>query len=289
MEYQHVDVFASGPFSGNSLTVFFAAAWPSAEQMLAITQEFRHFESIFIGPASDRGGRPARVFDLSQELGFAGHPVLGAAASLHSRMGAAGPRSWSIELPGRTVTVHTTFDGSTYSATLDQGRPEYGPPVAAAAVAPILRGLGLSAADLAPDLEPAVISTGLAYLVLPVTREALARAAISVPDFADRLSAVGAEYAYLLDPERPEGRHWNNDGRLEDIATGSAAGPAAAYLARNGHSPVNEPFLLHQGRYAGRPSQLRVEARGSVDETTQVLVGGDVALVACGTLHGIAE
>jgi trans-2,3-dihydro-3-hydroxyanthranilate isomerase len=286
MDFQHVDVFASGPFSGNSLTVFFATAWPAADQMLAITREFRHFESIFITPGANEGRWRARIFDLTQELRFAGHPLLGAAAALHSRLGRGGPRSWSIELPARPVTVQTAFDGGTYRATLDQGRPEYGSPVTAAALAPVLRGLGLSPADLARGLRPAVISTGLAYLLIPVRAEALARAAIAVTDFAARLSAVGAEYVYLLDPERPEGRHWTNDGRVEDIATGSAAGPAGAYLARGGRRPIDRPFILHQGRYAGRPSQLRVEPRGEAGEITQVLVGGDVVLVATGTLRG---
>ena len=62
-------------------------------------------------------------------------------------LGGDGPRSGSIELSARPVTVQTAFDGSTYSATLDQGRPEYGSPVTAAALAPVLRGLGLSPAD----------------------------------------------------------------------------------------------------------------------------------------------
>ena len=38
---------------------------------------------------------------------------------------------------------------------------------------------------------------------------------------------VGAKFAYVLDPQRPEGRTWDNAGRVEDVATGSAAGPAA--------------------------------------------------------------
>jgi len=39
-----------------------------------------------------------------------------------------------------------------------------------------------------------------------------------VADFAGRLAAVGAQFAYLLDPDGPEGRHWTNDGGTEDIA-----------------------------------------------------------------------
>ena len=49
MDFQHVDVFADAPFTGNSVTVFLSNGTLTAGQMLAITREFRHFESIFLG------------------------------------------------------------------------------------------------------------------------------------------------------------------------------------------------------------------------------------------------
>ena len=287
MEFQHVDVFASGPFTGNSLTVFLADGTVATGQMLSITREFRHFESIFLWPTADDSRWRARVFDLADELDFAGHPVLGAAAALHERAGRGTPRQWTIELPAKTVTVQTARDGSRFRATLDQGRPVFGPSVTSAVAAPILDGIGLSAADLMPGLEPAVVSTGLRYLVIPVSGPALARAAITAADFASRLAAVGAQFAYLLDPDGLEGRHWTNDGRTEDIATGSAAGTVGAYLARAGRVALNQPFTLHQGRFTGRPSQIQVEPRGSAGDIARILVGGQVALVAEGRLRSL--
>jgi PhzF family phenazine biosynthesis protein len=154
-------------------------------------------------------------------------------------------------------------------------------------MAPILDGLGLTGADLVPGLDPAVVSTGLRYLVIPVTAAALARFAITATDFASRLAAVGAQYSYLLDPDAMEGRHWTNDGAVEDVATGSAAGTVGAYLARAGRAALNQPFVLHQGRFTGRPSQLLVEPRGSNGEVETVLVGGHIAMVAAGTLRSL--
>ena len=241
MKFQHVDVFADAPFTGNSVTVFLADGTAATGQMLSITREFRHFESIFLWPTAAGSRWRARVFDLEGELDFAGHPVLGAAAVLHDRAGGDATRQWTIELSAKTVTVQTARDrtardrtprdGTGFRATLDQGRPGYGPSVSGAAAAPILHGIGLCAADLTPGLEPAVVSTGLRYLVIPVSAAALARAAITAADFASRLAAVSAQFAYLLDPDALEGRHWTNDGRTEDIATGSAAGTVGAYLA----------------------------------------------------------
>lgn len=292
MDFQHADVFAAAPFTGNSVTAFMAGEQPlSARQMLAITQEFRHFESIFLAPGAGAGGGRdrwrARVFDQAEELDFAGHPLLGAAAVLHDRLGGGPARQWTIELPAKTVTVQTARDGAGFRGTLDQGRPSFGRTVAGAEVVPVLDGLGLSLADLVPGLDPAVVSTGLRYLVIPVTAAALARFAITAADFAGRLAAAGAQYSYLLDPDGMEGRHWTNDGAVEDVATGSAAGVVGAYLARAGRAPLNQPFVLHQGRFTGRPSQLLVEPRGGAGEVQRVLVGGQVAMVAAGTLRSL--
>ncbi len=284
MDFQHVDVFAGEAFTGNSLTVFISTGSLTSGQLLTITQEFRHFESVFLTATKTPDRWSARVFDLLGELDFAGHPVLGAAAALHARLGGREVRSWLIDLPARTVRVETVASGAGFRATMDQGRPEYGPALAPADLAPVLQGIGLQAADLAAGFESAVVSTGLRYLLIPVTPAALGRAGITVADFADRLAAVGAQYAYLLDPDHLEGRHWNNDGRTEDVATGSAAGIAGAYLARSKTVPMNDSFVLHQGRFAGHPSRLRVTPQGEAGDVTRVLVSGDVILVAQGTL-----
>jgi len=46
-DYVHVDVFSSLPYSGNSLAVFPDARGLTAMQMLRITRELRHFETVF--------------------------------------------------------------------------------------------------------------------------------------------------------------------------------------------------------------------------------------------------
>ena len=77
MEFQHVDVFADTPYAGNSVTVFLTEGIVAAGQMLAITQEFRHFESIFLWPAAADSRRRARVFDLEGELDLPATPSWG--------------------------------------------------------------------------------------------------------------------------------------------------------------------------------------------------------------------
>ena len=103
LKYIHVDVFTSLPFSGNSLPVFVDAGDVSSAAMLRITQELRHFKSIFLSPTDDKQTFLTRVFDLFEELPFAGHPLLGAAAALHHRSGGDELQTWQFVLRGRWV------------------------------------------------------------------------------------------------------------------------------------------------------------------------------------------
>ncbi|MFE5676840.1 PhzF family phenazine biosynthesis protein [Streptomyces erythrochromogenes] len=284
MRFHHVDVFTDRPYSGNSLAVFPDAAGLTGAQMLAVTRELRHFESVFLirGEAAERTWR-ARVFDLAGELDFAGHPLVGAAAVLHDLHGGGADRgAWRLRLPARTVDVATRRRGpGRYASLLDQGpaaflgRPD---PSGLAAL------FGLEPGDLDPGLPPEVLSTGLRYLVLPVHGDALARARVVAPLDAP-LARLGAGFAYVLDAAAEEGRHWTNDGLVEDVATGSGAGCAAAYLRRHGRTGDGEQWVLRQGRFAGRPSAMTVSAAGSGTDIRAVRVGGEVAFVAEGRLR----
>ncbi|MDO8354012.1 MAG: PhzF family phenazine biosynthesis protein [Aestuariivirga sp.] len=281
LNYIHVDVFSRTSYSGNSLPVFPDAGGLSASQMLRITQELRHFEAVFLEPAAQANTVRARVFDLFEELPFAGHPIIGAAAVLHSRSGAIGAQSWQFDLPDKSVTISTEATGQGYFGLLDQGTPEFlGEVDAREAVA---TAFSLGPSDIRPDLPLEIVSTGLRYLIVPVQHGALTKARIP-KDITDMLRGYGAQFAVLLDETSLEVRHWNNDGIVEDIATGSAAGTIGAYRLKHGLAKAGETFILNQGRFIGRPSQLRVRVEGDSRSIASVLVGGDVALVGSGRL-----
>ncbi|MET7746457.1 PhzF family phenazine biosynthesis protein [Streptomyces sp. NPDC005385] len=287
MHYFHVDVFSGTPFSGNSLAVFPGAAGLSGSQMQRITEEMRHFESIFLQEMNGGGTAwRARVFDLSEELDFAGHPVIGAASVLHAMAGGDASRTWLLELKARTVEVVTERRGrGRYASVLDQGPPQFlGRPV----LDDVASWFSLEEEDLHGELQPEVVSTGLDYLIVPVRTGVLERARIA-SDIAGRLAKVGAQFAYLLDADVLEGRHWNNDGVIEDVATGSAAGCVAAYLRRHARLDDGNQQVLRQGRFCGRPSEMTISAHGSPQDITSVRVGGEVAVVAHGRLEGLPQ
>lgn len=276
LPFVHVDVFADRPFTGNGLVVVLDADRLSERAMLAITQEMRQFETIFLSRLQPRSAA-GRVFTVEEELDFAGHPLLGAAAVMHRRLpGAAQRERLRIDLSGRELSLRSDRHEGRFEVELDQGPPTFGRRLDAERAASFAVALGLDPADLDPALLAEVVSTGLPYLLLPVAR-GLERARISVEDLERRLDEVGAKFVYVLDPDAREGRTWDNAGAVEDVATGSAAGPAAAYLVRHGRAPAGERFAISQGRFVGRPSLLRVRVAADA-----VHVGGAVTAVAEG-------
>ena len=276
----HVDVFAKGPLSGNGLSVFLNTEGWSASQMQKLTQEMKQFESIFLSEISPSGAG-ARVFTVEEELPFAGHPVLGAAAALHQTQTPGAVKGmWRLRLAIGEVTVSTTKIGTHYHAEMNQGVALIGDTVTGGRLRPILERLGLSERDLAPGAAPQVISTGLPYLIVPVHAEALARSAIKGTDLETQLAALGAKFVLVLDSEGRELRTWDNLGRAEDVATGSAAGPIGAYLFGHGLADPTLPIELAQGRFAGRPSTLTVRRDGD----NNLFVSGEVWPVMQGLL-----
>ncbi len=285
LEYLLVDVFSDVPYNGNGLAVLPDAGGLGTEQMRRITQELRYFETIFLTPTPDPRRVRARVFDLMEELPFAGHPVIGAAVTLHMADGGSGSRTWQVELPGRTVTVTTERNAAGgYFGLLDQGAPEFLGVVSDRE--PVARAFGLEVDDLSPELPLEVVSTGLRYLIVPLRPGVIGRARIR-EDITPLVRRFGAEYAVLLEPSALEVRHWNNDGIIEDVATGSAAGTIGAYLLRHARVVAGESFTLQQGRFTGRPSRLMVRAEGRPDAVERVLVGGAVVRVGHGTLEAL--
>jgi trans-2,3-dihydro-3-hydroxyanthranilate isomerase len=282
LEYRHVDVFTRRALRGNGLVVVLNAASLPAPVMQDVTREVRQFETAFLTDV-DLTGRSARlrIFTEDEELDFAGHPVLGAAAVLHTLLPVSGTeQTWALAVGQRTVAARTRGAAGWVDAAMDQGVPHFGPPVAGEQARAYRDALNLAPGQLHPALPVQVVSTGLPYLIVPV-QHGLERARISHPRFGELLAASGAKFAYVLDPDRPEGRTWDNAGRIEDVATGSAAGPAAGYLMHHGVRPRGEPLLIHQGRFTGRPSIIEVRP----EPDGRLWVGGPVAPVASGRFH----
>ena len=281
MKYYHVDVFSNKVFSGNGLIVVFPETQLSAEEMQKITREFNQFETIFVFP-EDSGEYPVRIFTVDEELDFAGHPMLGAAAVIHKLYkDNDGNAEVTLNVHGRRVVLNSSVNNPYFSVSMNQGKPEYIKKLDLNDIENVLSAMHLSIEDFAPGYPTEIVSTGLPYLLLPVKQEILPSAGIFVDDFEVLLSFIGAKFVYVFDPETLDCRTWDNFGTVEDSATGSAAGPLCAYLVNNGYRKSDEKIIIKQGRFTGRPSLIN----GWLSPFGEVFISGDVCFFSEGFIY----
>jgi len=284
LEYYLVDVFTKIPFSGNSLTVFPNANKLDKKFMQVITQEMRQFESIFYYQ-TDLNKYKAFIFTIEEELDFAGHPILGLASVIHNQYSKKNlTNKISIELNHKTVDVTTINKNGYFTATMNQGIPTFINSLNSNQELAFLSDLNLTKDDKYGDLKMEVITTGLPYLIVPLKSDSLSKVKVSTDDLADKLSKIGAKFFYALDIKNKRGRTWDNAGLIEDIATGSAAGPVGAYIVKNGLEKFNQEIKISQGEFLNRKSEMRVIVKGNHMAFENILVEGDVIEIANGKI-----
>jgi trans-2,3-dihydro-3-hydroxyanthranilate isomerase len=274
-------VFTATPLAGNGLAVVHDADGVDDATMLTFARETRLSETTFVqSPGAEGADYTNRIWMTTRELPFAGHPSLGTAVAVARARGESQVRY--VQRTGAGLqSVEVELDGRAARASMLQEPPVQGAEVG---VVDALAPAGLGAPDAMPGLPPQVISTGLPHLIAPVRDvEVLARVRPKPEAMAGLLASTGGTALYLVavDPvagtARARGFFIDDTGSVgEDPATGSAAGPLAAYL----HARLGlEGVAIDQGVEMGRPSRLDASIDGD-----RVRVGGDVVIVAEGVV-----
>jgi PhzF family phenazine biosynthesis protein len=217
---------------------------------------------------------------MEEELDFAGHPILGATAVLHEKYGNRESETWVVRMRRSTVRVKTERRRGAYFATMYQPPPIFGTSAISESDAQVLIGaLNLRLEDLYPGLPLEMASTGLPYVIVPLQSN-IGKATILIDNLEELLRRQGAKFIYIYDVEKAEGRTWDNNGNVEDIASGSAAGPVAAYLCKHGKLAVGQELIINQGQYVGRPSKLKARVLGTQENFGEIEVSGVVQMVS---------
>jgi trans-2,3-dihydro-3-hydroxyanthranilate isomerase len=277
--FRLVDVFTPRPFAGNQLCVVPDPGDLSDDEMLAVTREIAFSETTFV--TSAEGARySVRIFTPDGELPFAGHPTLGTAFVMVSEGRVRSPLTQTV----RAGEIPVDVDVAANVAWMTQLPPTFGR--AYGDLARVARATGLSVSDLRDDVPVQTVSTGLPPLIVPVRDlDTLRSARIDPEVVAEICAASGGEELYLF-AETPDGVTARFLGPtvaiVEDPATGSAAGPLGAYLARYGLARMPGRVLVRQGEQVGRPSELHVEV-GPEGDSWRVRVGGGVHVVGRGS------
>ena len=271
--FSQVDVFASGPYSGNPVAVVLDASGLETEAMQRVAHWINVSETTFLlPPSSPDADYQVRIFTPTEELPFAGHPTLG---TCHAWLAAGGsPRQADHvvqECKAGLVQVRRTEEGFAFAAPplIRSGEVEDELVDHLASVLNIDRGeiQDTQWVDNGPGWVAVLLASADAVLALR-------------PGVVDLdLGAVGPY---------PEGSpcalevraFMPKDGStMEDPVTGSLNASLAEWLLRTGR--VTAPYVASQGTALGRAGRVHVSRDG--DDT--IWVGGSTVTCISGELE----
>ncbi|AGB15554.1 phenazine biosynthesis protein PhzF family [Halovivax ruber XH-70] len=287
-----VDAFTDEPLAGNPAGVVFEADELVDEQRQAIANELSVSETAFASESDDADYR-LQYFTPTQEVDLCGHATIGTLVAAHET-GRLEPGTATIETNVGVLDVDIEPDGTAWMTQdaptireVDLGYDR------------VAEALGVEVAALegvGADLPLAVSSTGLPFLMVPITY--LQDVGGADPDMAeietlaDEFDATGI-YLFTFDALEADstvhGRMFApGAGVPEDPVTGTASGAVGAYLRRFGafsgdtggtvtagtggdtsvavsiDESAPTELVMEQGHYVDRPGRVRVRVDGDV-------------------------
>lgn len=280
LPFSTVDVFTQSRFGGNPLAVVVGGEALSDAVMQAVAAEFNLSETTFVLPPADPAHTArVRIFNRTEEMAFAGHPMVGTAYVL--AVAAPDLATATFEIPAGIVEIEIArnADGAPVGATVAAPQPlSIGETVAPEVVAAMLR---LAPENIVVTAHPPIVaSVGNPYLIAEVSEAALARCDPDLTAFREALAAR-PQFSTRLSVHvyRKQGRMLRARmfaplaGTWEDPATGSANAPLAGLLLSLEPDTDEARFEIHQGVEMGRPSLLDVTARRTPDGIRATLRG----------------
>ncbi len=264
--FHMVDVFGTGPVSGNPLAVVAAAGKLEVEEMQRIATWFNLSETTFlVPPTRAEADYRVRIFTLNQELPFAGHPTLG---TCHAWLAGGG-------VPKNQEEIIQECVAGLVPIRRGQGRLAFAaPPLirtgapAAEELAEARRLLGLEPGEV---VDAAWVDNGPGWLGIKLASAERVLALQPAPSWPRPMDvgvvgpyAEGSEAAFEL-------RAFFTDPRgtiLEDPVTGSLNASMAQWLFASGDA--RGAYVASQGTCLGRRGRIHV----SRDPDGRIWIGG---------------
>lgn len=264
--FKLVDVFGTDPFTGNPLAVIAGAEDLTTEEMQRITRWLNLSETTFLlPPTRSEADYRVRIFTLSHELPFAGHPTLG---TCHAWLEAGGvPRRSGVivqECGAGLVDIRQGGETLAFAAPplIRAGEPSEADIVRAAQVLRIDRAMITAAqwVDNGPGWLAVLLPSAEAVLAVEPARHHPERIDIGLVGPHAPESETAFELRAIFSGQ---------DGALiEDPVTGSLNASVGQWLFASGRA--RGAYVAAQGTRLGRVGRVQV----SQDASGQVWVGG---------------
>ncbi len=288
--YYYLDAFTTNRFEGNPCAVFPAADGLSEHEMQNLAKETNLPETAFV-LKSDKADFKVRYFTPRNEIPFAGHPTIATAFLLaeQGRIALQGEKTvvqFEFNIGVLPVEVETRSDGSIEQVGMQQQKPVFGETVDIAEFAPLL---GLKSEDFVSGAPIQVVSTGVAFLMVPLKTVDLVKSAeMKRPEVRKLLQGLGLNAMFVCTPNgfTIEGdtfsRLMDPDNAGEDPYTGSATGCMGSFFYRYGVIS-SQRMVCQQGHLLGRPGEGIIQLEGEPNNITNVKLYGKAVASLQGT------
>lgn len=301
LQFYKADVFADEPFGGNPVAVIPDAEDLTDREFQQIAREMNLSETVFVVPPTDPAAMAKlRIFTPTQEIPFAGHPVIGTFFVLSSlqRFPLQEPVTrfmFECNIGVFPIELYV-FKGQVAHVAMFQPKPQFlGTVEGIQDLYEVGRALGVNKSMITETHLPIeVVSTGLPVAIIPIRTltavKSIEADLTATREVCEKLGANGLMAFTTMTVEDWASVHTRMFaapiGISEDPATGSASGALGAYLVKNGVvdvGPTTE-VIIEQGYEIDRPSRITVQVFSDDDAIQEIKVGGQVVMVAEGKL-----
>lgn len=302
-EFTTLDVFADSRFSGNPLAIVRVpkeyTSYLTTERKQLIAREFNFSETVFLHEDTEISSRAKiDIFTTDEELPFAGHPTIGSACYLMSRVSVS---TTDVPQRGTIITKSGPIPITYHSTGLASAQIPHNVHIHRAGVAlsdiielqPVLTAYRSQLSSTFPVVS---IVRGMTFVLIELPDlEMLARvgpssSVLSADLDKDWTGSFVASYFFVK--EKRTGnclalRTRMIHGFMEDPATGSAASTLAVFLSLDAKDPNAEhEYYMVQGVEMGRRSEigLKVRTNAAGDGVDEVNLSGKSVVITEGKL-----
>lgn len=280
MKVYVMDAFTDRIFGGNQAGVVLADKALEPEVMQQVAAELKHSETVFVEQRED--GLHLRYFTPAGEVDLCGHATVATFALLR-RLGRIGDGTHTAHTRAGKLDIGVSGE----TVWMDMAPPKTLGVLPRESWAELYGAYGLTLADRPEGLEPEIVSTGLADIMMPVTdHDTLMRAKQNeetVTALSKHFDVTGV-HMFCLGEDTV---YCSNFAPLYDIpeecATGTSNGALTYYLYERGLVEPGKENRFLQGEHMGRPSRIYSRLTAE-DGVVRVRIGGQAVLSLSGEM-----